>query len=277
MRGSHISSELTVGIVGGGGWLGRSIGAALLEKGVLQPADLILSSRSGRVEGFEAWPEVRVTRDNRQLAQRAEVIVLSVRPEQFAAVAIDAADKLVISFMAGVSLASLVERTGSRRVIRAMPNAAAQIGQCYTPWFATAEVTAADKAFTQAMFESCGSADEVASEADLDYLTGLVGSGAAYPALLAEAMLAHALARGLPPHVAMAAVRGVVVGASQLLGRDGMPPADMVQAMLDYRGTTAAGLQAMIDAGFKQAIDAGLEAAEAAAQRMKSRYSQDSN
>ncbi|MDP3977203.1 MAG: pyrroline-5-carboxylate reductase dimerization domain-containing protein [Pseudomonas sp.] len=267
-------SELTVGIIGGGGWLGRSIGAAMLEKGVLAPTGLIISSRSGQVAGFDAWPEVQLATDNRQLAQRADIIVLSVRPEQFAAVEIEAADKLVISFMAGVSLATLLKRSGSRRVIRAMPNAAAEIGQCYTPWFATEQVTAADRAFTQAMFESCGSTDEVASEADLDYLTGLVGSGAAYPALLAEALLAHALARGLPRQVAERAVRGVVVEASQLLGRNGMPPADMVQAMLDYRGTTAAGLQAMIDAGFKAAIAAGLDAAEAAAQRMKASYSQ---
>jgi len=42
----------------------------------------------------------------------------------------------------------------------------------------------------------------------------------------------------------------VMVGASQLLDRDGMSPADMVQAMLDYYGTTTAGLQAMIDAGW---------------------------
>ncbi|MDA7087309.1 pyrroline-5-carboxylate reductase dimerization domain-containing protein [Pseudomonas sp. SA3-5] len=270
-------SQLKVGIIGGGGWLGRSIGAAMLEKGVMPAASLILSSRSGRVEGFEAWPEVRLTTDNRQLVHQADIIVLSVRPEQFASVQVDAGDKLVISFMAGVSLATLVERSGSRRVIRAMPNAAAEIGQCYTPWFATAEVTAADRAFTQAMFEACGSADEVFSEADLDYLTGLVGSGAAYPALLAEALLAHALARGLPRQIAENAVRGVVVGASQLLGHDGMLPAAMVQAMLDYRGTTAAGLQAMIDAGFKQAVEAGLEAAEAAAQQMKSRFAQDSN
>jgi pyrroline-5-carboxylate reductase len=45
------STELTVGIIGGGGWLGRSIGSAMLEKGVLPPAALILSSRSGQVNG----------------------------------------------------------------------------------------------------------------------------------------------------------------------------------------------------------------------------------
>jgi pyrroline-5-carboxylate reductase len=267
-----MAQAITLGIIGGGGWLARSIGGAMLAKGVLAPAGLILSSRSGRVEGFEAWPEVRLTADNRALAEQADAVVLSVRPEQFAEVHIEAADKLVISFMAGVSVDTLVEHTGSRRVIRAMPNAAAEIGQCYTPWFATAQVTDADKVLTQAMFEACGSADEVCSEADLDYLTGLVGSGAAYPALLAEAMLAHALARGLPRTVAEKAVRGVVVGASQLLGRDGMSPAAMIQAMLDYRGTTAAGLQAMLDTGFKAAVDAGLDAAEAAAQRMKASY-----
>lgn len=265
-------SRLKVGIIGGGGWLGRAIGAALLDKGVVSPAGLVLSSRSGRVEGFEAWPAVQVTADNRQLARQADIIVLSVRPEQFAAVAIDAPDKLVISFMAGISLATLIESTGSRRVVRAMPNAAAQIGQCYTPWFASPAVDAADKAFTQAMFEACGSADEVGREADLDYLSGLVGTGAAYPALLAEALLSHALARGLPRQIAENAVRGVVVGASQLLGRDGMPPAEMLKAMFDYRGTTAAGLQAMIDGGFQQAVEAGLDAADAAAQRMQLRF-----
>ena len=265
-------AERTVGIIGGGGWLGRSIAAAMLERGVLAPAALMLSSRSGRIEGFQAWPEVRLTADNRQLAQWADIIVLSVRPEQFAAVQIEAADKLVISFMAGVSLATLMARTGSQRVIRAMPNAAAQIGRCYTPWYAAEQVSAADKRFTQAMFDSCGSADEVTSERDLDYLTGLVGAGAAYPALLAEALLAHALAKGLPQQIAENAVRGVVTEASQLLGRGGMPPAQMVQAMLDYRGTTAAGLQAMIDAGFRQSVDAGLDAAETAARQMQERY-----
>lgn len=267
-------SRLKVGIIGGGGWLGRAIGAALLDKGVVAPADLILSSRSGRVEGFDTWPEVQITADNRQLARQADVIVLSVRPEQFAAVAIEVSGKLVISFMAGISLATLEACTGSRRIIRAMPNAAAQIGQCYTPWFATPAVDAADKAFTQAMFEACGSADEVDREADLDYLSGLVGTGAAYPALLAEALLSHALARGLPRQIAENAVRGVVVGASQLLGRDGMPPAEMLKAMFDYRGTTAAGLQAMIDGGFQQAVEVGLDAADAAARRMQLRFVQ---
>ncbi|MEO9331844.1 pyrroline-5-carboxylate reductase dimerization domain-containing protein [Pseudomonas guguanensis] len=265
-------SRLKVGIIGGGGWLGRAVGAALLGKGVVAPAGLVLSSRSGRVKGFDAWPEVQVTSDNRQLARQADIIVLSVRPEQFAAVAIDAPDKLVISFMAGISLATLEACTGSRRIIRAMPNAAAQIGQCYTPWFATPAVDVDDKTFTQAMFETCGSADEVDSEADLDYLSGLVGTGAAYPALLAEALLSHALARGLPRHIVENAVHGVVVGASQLLGRDGMVPAEMLKAMFDYRGTTAAGLQAMLDGGFQQAVEAGLDAADAAAQRMQARF-----
>lgn len=266
--------QLKVGIIGGGGWLGRAVGGALLEQGVLAPEGLLLSSRSGRVEGFDAWPGVRVTADNHQLAEQADIIVLSVRPEQFAAVTVEAAEKLVVSFMAGISLATLRERTGSTRIIRAMPNAAAQIGRCYTPWFATPAVSAADKAFTRAMFEACGSTDEVGSEAQLDYLSGLVGTGAAYPALLAEALLNHALARGVPRHIAENAVRGVVVEASQLLGRDGMAPAEMLKAMLDYRGVTAAGLQAMLDGGLRQAVDAGLDAAEAAARSMQARYGQ---
>ena len=59
------------------------------------------------------------------------------------------------------------------------------------------------------------------------------------------------------------AAKGVVAGASQLLAGENDDPAQIVQAMIDYRGITAAALQAMIDRGFTDAVAAGLEAAAA--------------
>ena len=48
-------------------------------------------------------------------------------------------------------------------------------------------------------------------------------------------------------------------------------PAPVVQAMIDYRGTTAAALQTMIDRGFKTAVGMGLDAAAAKAAAMAAR------
>jgi pyrroline-5-carboxylate reductase len=149
-----------------------------------------------------------------------------------------------------------------------MPNAAAEIKRSYTPWFCSDAVSKEDSAFVQALFETCGTADEVGSEAEIDYLTALSGSGPAFPALLADALLSHALAHGLPEPVARRAVDGVVCDASQLIAGPHTSPSEIVRAFMDYRGTTDAGLRAMQGAGFADAVHAGLSAAVAKAAAM---------
>lgn len=254
-------SEPTIGIIGGSGWLGRSIAQAMLDKAFIKAESLILSSRTG-ASPFppETGFEVMLTRDNQALVDRSDVVVVSVRPEQFPGVRINAENTLVISLMAGVSLRDVAAHTGSHQVIRAMPNAAAQIGKSYTPWLAMDSVTPEQKAFTQRLFQTCGAADEVFTEQHLNYLTALVGTGPAYPALLARAMLDHALASGLPVSIANRAVKAVVVDASQLIG--GSRSLDQIlQTLISYRGVTAAGLEVMIAEGFNKTIKAGLDSA----------------
>ncbi|MEP9398831.1 pyrroline-5-carboxylate reductase dimerization domain-containing protein [Mesorhizobium sp. KR2-14] len=261
-------SHPTIGIIGGTGWLGRSMALAMLDTGSTHPSRLILSSRAPNAGGLAGWSKVEIIADNRELAARADMVILSVRPEQFRAVEIDAAGKLLISVMAGVSMATLASTTGADRIVRAMPNAGAEIRRSYTPWFASHAVSAAERKLVQQLFETCGMADELSCEAEIDYLTGLSGSGPAFPALLAHAMLGHALERGLPEDVAKRAVEAVITGASQLLAGQNICPEETVRVFLDYQGTTAAGLKGMIDGGFVEAVRAGLDAAESAAVAM---------
>lgn len=261
-------SKSAIGIIGGGGWLGQAFGRAMLVKEFVEPSSLLVSSRSGHCPGYDEWPEVRMTSDNRQLGAEADAIVLSVRPEDFDAVEVDAQDKLVISFMAGVPAEAIVRRMNTRRVVRAMPNAAAEIGRSYTPWFSLEKVAPNERAWVQSMFETCGKADEVSRESDIDYMTGLSGSGPAFPALVAQAMIAHATDRGLSPSIAVRAVKSVIAGASQLLDGDDVDVAALVETFIAYNGTTAAALSAMRTAGIERAIHAGLDAAEARATSM---------
>ena len=150
----------------------------------------------------------------------------------------------------------------------AIPNAAASLRQSFTPWYAMPPVTAENKLIVQALFDVCGEAAEVPQEGFIDYCVGMTGSGAAFPALLAQALEAHAVAQGLPADFARRAALGVVVAASQLLAAEGSKPELIVQEMIDYNGTTAAALRAMRDNGFSGAVGAGLDAAAARGNEM---------
>jgi pyrroline-5-carboxylate reductase len=261
--------EARIGIIGGNGWLGNAIAQAAVATRSVDPARLTLSGRSDE-RGAAELPGVYRTRDNGELVERSDVVVLSVRPEQFQGVQITAHGKLVISVMAGVPAHTIVERTGADEVVRALPNAAAAIRRSFTPWYAAPPVSAESKRLVQALFDACGEAAEVPLEAHIDYCVGMTGSGAAFPALLAQAMIAHAVAQGLPIAFAKRAAKGVVAGASQLLAGEDGDPAQIVQAMIDYRGTTAAALQAMMDRGYIESVAAGLETTAAKAAVMAS-------
>lgn len=257
--------DTVIGIIGGHGWMGQALGTALLERDVVPAGQLVLSSRSGGGDAYRNWPEVRCVKDNRELVALADVIVLSVRPEDLSSVDIEAGDKLVISLLAMASLQEVSSQAGSRRVVRAMPNAAAEIRRAYFPWYASQQVTEGDKQLVQALLESCGTARELPTERDLDYMTALSGAGPAYPALLAQSMLEHAKEIGISDDIALEAVMQTLVGGSLLLEKIGTDPGDMVERLISYNGTTAKGLRTMIDGGIHPIIHRGLDAAHRAA------------
>lgn len=249
---------MRIGVVGGAGWLGGAIVQAMLDKGLVEPSDLTLSYRSQRPPRF---PGASWTTDNQELADSSDVIVVSVRPADWPSLSIDAGGKLAISVMAGIRLEELARRLGTDRVVRSLPNAAAEVGKSYTPWVASAGATGADRTLVSAIFAACGAGDEVRSEADIDYLTGLSGSGPAFPALLAAAMMQDAVARGIPGDIAHRAVTSVLVGTGFLFDRSGEDPSQTVETFVAYRGTTAAAIEAMQARGFDAAVAEGLAAA----------------
>jgi pyrroline-5-carboxylate reductase len=246
-----------VGIIGGAGWLGTAIAKALIGAGTVSAERLTCSFRSKK-------PETTVdcvwTQDNRQLVENSDIVILSVRPGDWSAIDINAAGKLVISVRAGVTVDDIKRKTGSSRVARALPNAAAELGYSYTPFF-VASAEPGDGDIVGTLFRSCGAVDAVSLEEHIDYFTAMSGSGAAFPALLAEAMMNDAIARGVSADVARRAAQQVIIGAGRLQEHDRASPSDTVQAFVDYKGTTAAGIVEMRREGFETAVRAGLEAA----------------
>ena len=254
--------DARIGIIGGAGWLGSALIRAAVSTGAIDPAQLTVSGRSDS-KGSIADVPAYFTRDNSAAIARSDIVILSVRPQQFRDLHLDLRGKLALSVMAGLSCETIAEATQASGVVRAMPNAAAAIGQSFTPWFATQDVTSEQKAIVQAFLQASGEAVEVSQESQVDYFTGMTGSGAAFPALLAEALVAHAVSNGVPRDLAQKAAIKIMTGASQLFAGPAGDTGAIVKAMIEYQGVVAVALQAMLDCGFNQTVAAGLDAAAA--------------
>lgn len=256
---------MRLGIIGATGWLGSALGGRLLSGGILSPDRLVLANRSGPRPDYHGH-HVRWAETVAELVELSDVIVLSVRPEDWPGLDLRAPDRLVLSFMAGVS-AETLSRCGGR-IVRAMPNAAAGIGASYSPWWADGRVSMADRDRVTAILSAIGTADELACESQIDLMTALPGSGAAYPALMAVAMARFMTERGVPDAIAWRATAAAVCGGAAMLADRIADSAAMLAAYRDYRGTTAAGLDAAEAAGFSGAIHRALGAAADKARAM---------
>lgn len=250
-----------LGVIGGGGWLAGALLRPVLADGLIAPPDLVLSSRSGAISGFEDWPGVHTTTDNRALVDASDVVMLSIRPADLEDLDIDLRGRLVLSVMAGVSADEIAHRFGAVRIVRAMPNACAEQRLSFTPWCATEDVRDDEMEFIEAFFSASGRVHYLYDESHLDYFTALTGSGAAFPALFADTMIHHAVEKGIDPETAEIAVRQLFLGAATQMAQLRQTPADIVDLFMEYRGTTAAGLSAMMEANIGRAIFHGLEAA----------------
>ena len=253
---------MRVGIIGGTGWIGGALGRALIDTGRIAAADLVILTRSGQ-PGDYGGHTVTWAATLADLVALTDVIVLSIRPQDWPALGLTAPDKLVISVMAGVPLRALPPRT-----VRALPNAAAELRQSYTPWFASPDCSATDRTLAETILSAIGTCEALANENQLDLMTATSGAGPAYSALMARAVIGFLVQNGLPPATAHRAAEAMICGAAPLMAGKMAEVDALVQVFIDYKGTTAAGLQTALDQGFETALQQGLAAATARAKAM---------
>ncbi len=250
-----------LGIIGGTGELGSSLVTGFLNAGIVNPSDIWISNRSGQNQTLKQWPEIYYTTNNQSLVDAVDTIILSVPPAQFTSLTIDAADKLIISVMAGISSASLAAQTNATKVVKAISNPAANLGSAYSAYFCTAGITSNDREITDALFSSCGLVDEVTEEDHIDHFTALTGPVPGYVAYFADALSQYAQKQGISPEIANRAVRQLLAGSGKIFENSEKPPAEYVKEMIEYQGTTAAGLERMKMTSLAKDIQQGVAAA----------------
>ncbi len=178
------------------------------------------------------------------------VIVLAVKPQMAGAavpgIARFAGDALVVSIMAGRTIAGVQALTGADAVVRAMPNTPAAIGRGFTAAFAAPGVSANQRDVCAALLTAIGQVAWVDAESQIDAVTAVSGGGPAYVFLLTELLAAAAIEQGLPADLAQRMARATVSGSGALLDATDEDPASMRRAVTSPAGTTERALAVLM-------------------------------
>ncbi len=254
------SSGIAVQFVGGGR-MGEAIIAGLIRSGELRAEEIAV------VEALPARSEqLRVTYPQLVLGDvpTAAPTVIAVKPDDVAAAvseAVAAGVDTVLSVAAGVPLGRLEVAAGPGvAVVRAMPNTPALVGAGVAALAPGSEADETVLVWAEGILGAVGDVVRV-SEAQLDAVTGISGSGPAYVFLVAEALIDAAVAEGLPRPVAERLVVGTVRGAGMMLAESGQSAGELRAGVTSPGGTTAAGLRALEDRAVRGAFAAAVAAA----------------
>ena len=256
----------------GGGNMGEAIVSSILNNEICSQDNIFISDVSeSRCQHLEKEYCVSVTGDNSLTAEKGDVVVLAIKPQNLVEVMAELSgtlkpDQLIVSIIAGAKLETLCGGLNHGRVVRAMPNTPSQIGQGMTVWTATAEVTAEQKQWTSSIFGVMGREIYVADEKYIDMATAISGSGPAYVFLFIESLIDAAVHMGIPRAMAQELVVQTVLGSAEYVRKSGKSPAELRAMVTSPGGTTAEALFHLEKGSFTglviQAVNAAYEKAK---------------
>ncbi|MCJ7764055.1 MAG: pyrroline-5-carboxylate reductase, partial [Dehalococcoidales bacterium] len=192
----------------GGGNMGQAMLSAITGKGLSTPEDITVSDKnSASREQLKQDFGVNISDDNLDVVARGDIIILAVKPQNLDEVMTEVSGKfkpgqLVLSIIAGKSIATIRQGLKHNAIVRAMPNTPAQIGMGMTVWTATDEVTENQRASVGSILGAMGKEVYVADEGYIDMTTAVSGSGPAYIFLFIESLINAAVELGLQPETA---------------------------------------------------------------------------
>jgi pyrroline-5-carboxylate reductase len=250
----------------GGGKMGGALIEGMISRGMVGVAALTVADTDEKRLGELAKAYgVHVTTNNREALQGADLVILSVKPQNMADVLsrlVGAAPAaLFISIAAGIATSFIEERLGAGvRVVRVMPNLPALIGEGAAALAPGAFATKADLELARRIFTAVGIAVEV-EESLMDAVTGLSGSGPGYAFLIIEALTDAGVRMGLAGDVALKLSAQSLLGAARLCLKGEKRPAELRDMVTSPGGTTLAGLKVLAEGRLRETLIAAVEAA----------------
>jgi pyrroline-5-carboxylate reductase len=262
------SLMIKLGMIGGG-VMAEALISRLIAQNIFVPEEILVSEPLlERRQFLVATYQIQVTDDN-QRAAAADILFLAIKPQVFQTVAdrlnaepsqSSSAPLLVISILAGTPLSKLEAAFPGKAIVRAMPNTPATVGAGVTAIAPGQHTQPEQLAQAQQLFAAVGEVVQV-TEAQMDAVTGLSGSGPGYIALVVEALADGGVAAGLPRAIATKLAVQTVKGTAQLIQETGLHPGQLKDQVTSPGGTTIAGIAQLEKAGLRSALIEAVRAA----------------
>ena len=242
------------------GFIGSGNMARALARGWGEPV-LCTDAGSGRAAALAAELGGAALASNRELAERADLVILAHKPAQLGAVATEVGDvaKIVVSLLARTTQADVRAAYPSATVFRVEPNTAVEVRQGVLAFAVPdAEVDRAVQESVQERFARVGSVVEI-PEALMRVAGACSGVGPAYWALLVEAHVEAAVRAGMPAPLATRLVIETMAGSAALLRSREGDTLGVRREVTSPGGTTARGLAALERGGVRAAFGAAMD------------------
>jgi pyrroline-5-carboxylate reductase len=253
----------------GGGKMGEALVAGLLASGWRKPDEIVVTGRrQERLDELSQTHNVETTLKNAEAVAGAEIIVIAVKPQDIESLLADISTEVsshqpVLSLVAAIPTSFIESRLGaSVPVIRAMPNTPSVVHEGMAGIAAGRHASEEHLALATEVLAHVGRVVTV-PETYLDAVTAISGSGPAYFALLAEAMIEAGILLGLSREISTELVIQTMLGSAKLLRDEHMHPVELREMVTSPGGTTIRAIRVLeqsgVRAAFLNAIQAAME------------------
>jgi pyrroline-5-carboxylate reductase len=270
-----MATSRTIAFIGAGN-MPQSIIGGMVRGGF--PATSIYVSNPSRpkLDLLEEKHGVHTSQDNIEVAQQADVIVLSVKPQLMAEVCAHLRenlggleDKLVITIAAGIRIEKYHQYLGDQvSMVRVMPNTPSLVGEGVSGIVADSSVTDSDKDFVTEVFDYVGKTIWVDDEDGIDVLGAVAGSGPAYFFEFMAGLQKVAEELGFNAEDARAMVQQTALGAAAMASQSELSLVELRKQVTSKGGSTAKGVEAYQAADLDKISERAVKAAVARNQEM---------
>ncbi|OTG84659.1 pyrroline-5-carboxylate reductase [Acinetobacter sp. ANC 4648] len=261
----------------GGGNMAQALIGGLISRG-LPATRITVSDPVEKVRQLLQEKDVQVTNDNITAIQDADIVVLAVKPQVLGTILKSlnglCDHKLIISIVAGAEINTIAALIGTERIVRVMPNTPALVQTGAHGMYATEAVDAKDRELATQVLAATGLTLWVSSEAQIDAVTAVSGSGPAYFFYMMESMIRAGKNLGLDEKVATALTLQTALGAAQMAITSANSPAELRKNVTSPNGTTQAALEVFDRAQISQNIQTALAAAQKRSQELAQELSE---
>lgn len=251
-----------LGFIGCGN-MAQAMLKGILAKGLYDGSQVIVSRRNSlALEQIRTELSVETTTDNREVAKKADILFLAVKPFQFDQVITEIRDVvkkdvLIISIAAGQTMANIERLFGKDiKLVRTMPNTPALVLAGATGMCFNSHVSDEEKGQAVELFESFGVV-AVVPESMIDVVIGVSGSSPAYVFMFIEAMADAAVADGMPRAQAYELAAQTVMGSAKMVLETGKHPGELKDMVCSPGGTTIEAVRVLEEKGMRSAVIEG--------------------